>query len=34
MYFNDFKKLKIKKNWYGKIIEIEFKDKTCDKTKM
>ncbi|CAD8076363.1 unnamed protein product [Paramecium primaurelia] len=34
MYCNDLQNLQIKKNWYGKIIEISFKDKSCDKVKM
>ncbi|CAK91261.1 unnamed protein product (macronuclear) [Paramecium tetraurelia] len=34
MYYNDFKNLSIKKNWYGKINEISFKDKSCDMAKM
>ncbi|CAD8183973.1 unnamed protein product [Paramecium octaurelia] len=34
MYYNDVKNLSIKKNWYGKVTEISFKDKSCDNIKM
>ncbi|CAD8110328.1 unnamed protein product [Paramecium sonneborni] len=34
MYFNDFKNLTISKNWYGKITNLSFKEKSCEKLKM